>query len=162
MARPTLYSEPIIDEIVERLSGGEPLAQICRDEHMPCKATVNKWQLSDDGINSRITHARDEGFDALAEQCLEISDDERHDWKMTKKGIVTDEVAIGRARLQVDTRLKLLSKWNPKKYGDKIDMTTGGEPLTDAKTVDAKLAFLLGKAGVDCIAGSERADKEPE
>ena len=48
------------------------------------------------------------------------------------KGEITDEVAIARARLRIDTRLKLVAKWNPKKYGDKLDLTTREEtpPIT--------------------------------
>ena len=29
---------------------------------------------------------------------------------------------IQRAKLRIDTRLKLLSKWDPKRYGDKLDI----------------------------------------
>jgi hypothetical protein len=36
---------------------------------------------------------------------------------------------LGHRRLQIETRLKLLSKWDPKRYGDKIDVnaTVAGE-----------------------------------
>jgi hypothetical protein len=35
--------------------------------------------------------------------------------------------AVNRARLRVDTRLKLLAKWNPKRYGDKIETHLSGD-----------------------------------
>lgn len=124
--RPSKFSEKIAAEICERLSGGEPLRSICRDDHMPQWQTVYRWMDQFAEFSNRIARARDNGFDAIAEQCIEIADDERHDWLMTKKGTVTNEVAIGRAKLQVETRLKLLAKWSPKKYGDKQQIEHSG------------------------------------
>jgi hypothetical protein len=37
-----------------------------------------------------------------------------------------DQVEVAWRRLQVDTRLKLLAKWNPKKYGDRQQLDHGG------------------------------------
>jgi hypothetical protein len=38
---------------------------------------------------------------------------------------------IAHRKLKIETRLKLLSKWNPKKYGDKMDVTTDGEKINN-------------------------------
>lgn len=127
VGRPSKWSDEIAAEICERLSKGEPLAVICRDEHMPAVRTVSDWTKADARFSADFLRAREEGGHALAAQCLDISDDERHDWKMTRKGTITNEVAIARAKLQVETRLKLLAKWFPKAYGDKLDVNHGGE-----------------------------------
>lgn len=125
---PPTYTPEIAQEICDRLAEGEPLRAICRDEYMPAWRTVYDWIAKDvDGIAARIAHARELGFDAIAEQCLDIADDERHDWVNTRKGAITNEVAIGRAKLQIHTRLQLLAKWNPKKYGDKQDINLSGQ-----------------------------------
>ena len=34
---------------------------------------------------------------------------------------------LGHRKLQIETRLKLLAKWDPKRYGDKVDLNHGGE-----------------------------------
>lgn len=120
--RPSLRTPEIVQEICRRLSTGEPLAVICRDEHMPAARTVRDWAEQDEKVSAAIARAREEGFDALAAQCIEIADDERHDWLMTKKGDITNEVAIARAKLRVETRLKLLAKWDPKRYGEKVTL----------------------------------------
>lgn len=86
---------------------------------MPSWDAVYRWMAGDEKISQRIARARELGHDAISEQCIEIADNEKHDWIVTKKGEVTNEVAISRARLQVETRLKLLAKWNPKKFGDR-------------------------------------------
>lgn len=50
-------SAEIEDEIVRRLSDGEPLRSICRDEHMPSWRAVYDW-MDDVEFASRIAHAR--------------------------------------------------------------------------------------------------------
>lgn len=135
IGRPTVFTQKIFEVICTRLADGEPLRAICRDPGMPSYRTVYKWKEEDADLNARIARAREAGFDALAEQCLAIADDETHDWQLSKKGVVTNEVAIGRARLQVETRLKLLAKWSPKKYGDKVALTGDGGGPIQAETV---------------------------
>ena len=128
--RPSLYTPELIDELCERLSKGEPMAQICRDDHMPAVPTINKWRLEDPDINSRVAQARDEGFDAIAQDCLNIADDNGKDTRITDKGVeVTDHDVIQRAKLRVETRLKLLACWDPKRYGNKVDLTSNGNSL---------------------------------
>ena len=71
----------------------------------------------DDKINSR---ARDSGVDSIADECVELSDIEP-----------ADQVQAAWRRTQIDTRLKLLAKWSPKKYGDRTAVEhQGGISLT--------------------------------
>lgn len=127
MSRASTYTPEIGEEICRRISEGEPLRNICRDEHMPAWRTVYDWVATDEAFAARIAQARELGEIAISEQCLDIADDERHDWVMTKKGMLTNEVAVGRAKLQVWTRLQLLAKWNPKKWADRQKVEHSGE-----------------------------------
>lgn len=121
-AKPSKLTAALAREICARLSLGVPLAVICREAHMPSAACVWRRAKEDESFAQELACAREAGFDQLAAQCLEIADDERHDWTLGQKGEVTNTVAITRAKLQIDTRLKLLTKWDPKRYGDKIDV----------------------------------------
>jgi len=49
-----------------------------------------------------------------------------------------------RSRLRVDVRKWALSKMNPKKYGDKVDHTTGGEKLP-TNTTNLAITLPNGK-----------------
>lgn len=130
MGRPSLYTPEVVETICEGLSQGIPLTVICAEEGMPAPRTVRDWEAEMPDVAAAIARARDLGEVALAEQCLVIADDEAHDWTLSKKGVITDEVAIGRAKLRIETRLKLLSKFNPKRWGDKIEHTgPGGGPV---------------------------------
>lgn len=135
--RPTVRSPAIESEICDRLSEGEPLAVICRDEHMPSRSTVYNWCDEDSDFSGRIARARDEGHDAIANECLDIADNATNDWMERNErdgtpGYALNGEHIQRSKLRVETRLKLLAKWNPKKYGDKIDVglsAPGGGPI---------------------------------
>jgi hypothetical protein len=128
MGRPTLYTPELIEVIAERLSNGEPMAAICRDEGMPAYRTVKDWMDSKPEVSAAIACAREEGFDVIAAGTLEIADDSRNDYieRLADEG---DERAaearvnsehIQRSKLRIETRLKLLAKWDPKRYGERI------------------------------------------
>jgi len=138
MGRPSKRTPEVVDEICERLSKGEPLAVICRDEHMPHRSTVSDWESADEDVSRRIARAREEGEDAIAADCLLIADDAGDDFRMGEKSVLADTDHIQRSKLRIDTRLKLLAKWNPRKWGDRIEhehtgrvtletLVTGGE-----------------------------------
>ena len=63
----------------------------------------------------------------LADQMVELSDQDRICEKVTIKGDGSREVVIldqvERTKLQIETRKWLLAKLNPKKYGDKLAHT---------------------------------------
>jgi len=80
----------------------------CRLPGKPHFTTVYDWMDRDEGFSLRIARAREDGYDVIADQCMALADDEPR-----------DQVYVAWRRLQVDTRLKLLAKWNPKKYGDR-------------------------------------------
>ena len=118
--RATTYTQEIADEICERLADGEPLRQICRDERMPAWRTVYAWKAANADFDARIAGAREAGFDAIAHECLEIADETAFDTIDSKEGVRANTEWISRSKLRVETRLKLLAKWDPKRYGDKI------------------------------------------
>jgi hypothetical protein len=110
------------DEICERLSVGDTLRQICRDEHMPNWRAVYQWMEKDAEFATRIAQARETGFDAIAEGTLDIADNATNDWMEANDpdnpGYRANGEHVQRSKLRIETRLKLLAKWSPKKYGE--------------------------------------------
>lgn len=141
MARPTKRTKAIDDEICEKISIGIPLAEICRQEHMPNRATIYDWINADQNFLQRIARARELGYDAIAEETLQIADDATNDW-MSRKNFKGEEETVlntehvQRSKLRIETRLKLLSKWFPKKYGDKLDVTSAGNELKQTVVIN--------------------------
>lgn len=127
--RAPIFEEPQISEIKENIldwiSEGKPLREFCRQPGMPCKTLVYDWMNADPEFDGRIARARNDGYDELAEECLEIADNATNDWETrhNKDGseyqAFNPEVVM-RSKLRIETRLKLLAKWDPKKYGDKL------------------------------------------
>lgn len=110
----------IATAIAERLRTGEPLAQILRENNQPVFNTLKAWRAEYPEIDAIIACARDEGFDAIAADCLVIADASENDSIETEHGSIPNGEWIQRSKLRVETRLKLLAKWDPKRYGDAI------------------------------------------
>jgi len=137
--RPSKFTQAILDELCERMSKGEPEAVICRDEHMPADRTVRDWKLTMPDVAAAIARAREAGEDAIAADCLLIADDATGDYRLGEKGLLVDHDHIQRSKLRIETRLKLLAKWNPKKWGDRIQHANDPENPMPAAQVTVKL-----------------------
>ena len=153
--RPSKYTPAIAEEIAQRLSMGEPLRKICRDEHMPEWRTVYDWLAKDEDLSARVARAREVGHEAMAEETLVIADErpEINPIIDSKTGEVIridlSSAYIQWQRNRIDTRLKLLACWNPSKYGTKLQM--GGDPKNPLKIevkteAEQSLAELLKHA----------------
>ena len=152
MGRPSKYTPELAAEMCERLSAGEPLRQICRDDRMPAWRTVYDWLAKDPDLSAQVVRAREAGYDAMAEELLEISDTMHYGETIVEGGktpLVTTADMLGHRKLRIETRLKLLACWNPAKYGNKVQV--GGDkenPLKIEASVEADtmLAALIKNA----------------
>jgi hypothetical protein len=132
MGRPTKRTPELEARLLDLLEKGKMLITICEAEDMPGRANIYKWSDEDADFRDRIRLAREKGHDAIAEECLKIADYSALDTLINEKtgNPHADREWIARSRLRVDTRLRLLAKWSPKKYGDKIEVeNTGNAPI---------------------------------
>lgn len=134
--RPSIYTKEIVKEICERIASGESTRSICKDDHMPFLSTIYRWLLNPEhkSFCEQYEIACNIRADHMFEELLEIADDGTNDFveKEYQNGHMSIEIqpeAIGRSRLRVDTRKWYLSKVMPKKYGEKLDLTTDGEKI---------------------------------
>ena|SRR3982751_1214009 len=129
--RKTSYTEALATEICDRLAGGESLASICSDAHMPNETKVRIWALNDQasqdgtgkGFRARLTAAREMGYERMADEIIAIGDAE---YRMPDG--LTDNAAVQKARLQCDNRKWMLSKMLPKRFGDRVTAEVVGDP----------------------------------
>ena len=111
--------QEIKDELVQWISNGKTLREFCRQDGMPNFSVMYDWEAEDKDFAQRIAHARLKGHDVIAEECAALSDTEPlavFDEAGNKR---YDPGSIAWRKMQIETRLKLLAKWNPRKYGDK-------------------------------------------
>ena len=132
--RPTDYTKDIADKICEQLAMGISMRTVSRDDSFPAMSTMFKWLREHKEFSEQYEKAKQESTDAMAEDILDIADNGTNDWieRENKDGSTYEVVnndAIQRSRLRVDTRKWLMAKMRPKKYGDHIDVTSGGEKV---------------------------------
>lgn len=153
MGRPSTYDSELFAAICERVSEGEPLAAICREEGMPPLRTVYNWMRDIEGVEAQFARARVAGYDMIAQDALRIADDGSSDTYTDANGFErTNNEVVQRSKLRVETRLKLLAKWDPKRYGER--MTHAGDPdaplqvSTPDDQLDTAIAAALARAGI--------------
>jgi hypothetical protein len=136
MTKPLEYDEAVGDEICERLLEGASLRTIAKDENMPAASTIFKWLANNESFAEQYARAKEAQADTLADEIVDISDGEKTD------------ADPQRDRLRVDARKWVAAKLKPKKYGDKLDVTSGNEPLraTDETSLAVRAAALVSQA----------------
>lgn len=143
MGRPSKYSKELIEAICERLSKGEPLAAICREQGMPGYRTVYDWAEAMPDVSAAIARAREEGEEAIAASVLDIVD-APPSMVAGKNGEYIDSGDVANRKMRAEYRLKLLAKWNPKKWGERIDVTSKDEKI-EANTLHITREVIGGK-----------------
>lgn len=125
--RPTDYTDDLVDLICDGLVQGKSLNKICTEEGMPDIATVFRWLGKYEIFRDKYAKAKEQGVEARAEHLEEIGDEaialaQSVDPKASN-------AVVQAYKLKSDNAKWAMSKLKPKKYGDKIDMTTNGKDL---------------------------------
>jgi hypothetical protein len=118
VGRPTKFNQKLADEICGMLAEGMSVRAICRDPKMPAMSQIFNWLSINEEFQEQYTRAKNETADALAEDIQDIAD-------RTLKG----EYDPNAARVAIDAYKWTAAKLKPKKYGDKLDHTSGGKEL---------------------------------
>ncbi len=133
--RPSKYTDKLADKICQMIAQGQSVRSICAKKDMISMQTFFRWLRENDKFSEQYARACEERSYMHAEEILEIADDatndymEQHDESDELTGYKLNGENIQRSRLRIDTRKWLMSKLNPKVYGDKLDMTTNGNDI---------------------------------
>jgi len=104
---------------------GLALRNVLKLENTPSSRTFSKWLRNDPNKVKQYTRATDGRADKIFEDILVICDSTEDDVIVNGDGApITNHNVIQRDRLRVDTRKWYLSKLNPKKYSDKVQVDT--------------------------------------
>jgi hypothetical protein len=146
MPYPAKKNPELIEEVLSRIAQGETLAALGRELDFHPQSWAD-WMRADEALAIAYADARDTGHDVIADDVLQIID-----------SVPAQGEEIQRAKLRAEYRLKLLAKWNPKKYGDKQTVDVGnkdGETLKVDNGVDT-VALTLQLA--EALRGSDKPD----
>jgi len=93
---------------------------------MPEWRTIYDWMYRNEELSTAIAKARELGQEAIAEDILnEINADPER--ILSEGGGRIDAGYVQLIRARADIKLKLLAKWNPKRYGDRIALAGDSE-----------------------------------
>lgn len=108
-----LYSPELAAEICRRLADGDSLVKICGEAGMPSRVTVYDWIDEYPEFGEAYNKARKRQAESYVDEAMQIAD-----------GVAGSDSgpAVGAARLQSDIRVKLAGKFNPERFGDKLDI----------------------------------------
>lgn len=116
-------------EICLRITEGEAVRNILRDEGLPSMRTFWKWLGEDEEKVKQYARAKELYAEGMFEDIILISDGTDDDVLVDEEGNrqVNHEI-IQRDRLRTDNRKWVLARLNPRKYGDKnTTVLEGGE-----------------------------------
>lgn len=157
MARPTTYNEDIAAEVCGYLALGESLRKVCRRKGMPAPSTVFLWLRDHQEFSEQYTRAKEEAADMFVEDILEIADNSKKDklpvykvdeitGEKTLVGYTESKNSVRRAQVQIDSRKWLAMKLKPKKYGEKLDMTTNGDNIGVVLSAEQSKQLIRARA----------------
>lgn len=136
--RPATYDKvKVIEHVLEQLANGRALSSICEDDAAACSyGQWFRWQLADEELREAVAHAREAGATKLLEEIITISDDKTED-------------AHSR-RVRIHARERYAAMLSPQRFGQKVDVTSGGKALpapvaADRGKIDALLALALAR-----------------
>lgn len=153
MAYDKSKTKEIKDYIIKEMVNGKSLSSIVNnDDKMPCYMTIFNWlnpksDYHDEEFLYNYTYATKIRSEIEFEQILNIADSTADDVIMDDNGNpITNHNVINRDRLRIDARKWRLGKMQPKKYGDKLDLTSNGDHInmTESERL-AKIAELKDK-----------------
>ena len=120
--------ENIFNKIILDIISGRSLRSILKDDGMPTMVTFLKWIEKDEKKMNHYARACNIRADYLFDEIIDIADDSSQDTIETDlgDGVVVSKINsefVQRSKLRVDARKWVVSKMNPKKYGDKQETT---------------------------------------
>ena len=119
-------NQVIVEEICDWIAHGKTLRSYCRLKGKPSWRTIYNWLDKDSEFSSRFTQVRMMGADAIAEEALELIDTPPV-LTGSEDSPKLDNAHVNRMRNRADLRLKLLAKWFPQRYGDRVGLDHTGD-----------------------------------
>lgn len=129
MARITEYDYNLCLEICERVSNGENIKTVLNsNENYPHFSTWCNWKRLNDELNDLYTRSIQDKAESVDEKIDEI---------MLK--VENRQMDFMSARVLIDTLKWKASKYYPKMFGDKVDLTTKGDKLNLGATFEVEM-----------------------
>ena len=144
---PFAYSEAerkqVIEHLCNEISNGRSMAEVLREDQIlrhgerktPSVFAVIDWLDQSGEFKQSIERAREAGAEKLLGEIVDIADNTTGDVYIDEHGKPRiDGDCVQRAKLKVYARERYAAKIAPRRFGDKLDLTSAGEKLATPQT----------------------------
>ena len=133
MGRPSKYNKATAEKLCLAIAtSSRGLRSICKNPELPSRSTICRWLMENEEFQGLYARAKEFQRHSLDDDIVVIADN-------------CDRRSVERARLRIDARKWILSKLWPKKYGDRVEVDTGGkDPLTEILAEMTKQSAQIG------------------
>lgn len=147
MGRPSKYTDELAHEICTRLGTGESLRKICRDDNMPCLASVMGWLTTKPDFLDQYTRAREIQAETQFDEIIDIVDQPPELSYVTDKNgelieVKFDSTYVAWMKLRVDTRKWTAARMS-RKYNERVAPV---EENNDPSVIDVNVRDLMDVA----------------
>jgi len=124
MARPSEYNFDLCIEICEDIANGGYIIDVLEsNESYPSWSTFRNWKREHTELQTLYVNAQQDKTESIIQSIKKVQ-------QMALKG----EIDASTANVVIQTDKWLSSKFYPKMFGDKTDITSGGEKIQSTPT----------------------------
>ncbi len=131
--RPSHYSKEYAEKLCKFISEGGTVNKLCKKRSSPSRDTFYRWLLEHGEFSDMYARACEIRREIKFESLEDMIDKESNTQK---------------ARLKLDAFRFQLEREDPRKYGTRLDLTSGGERIGRGMTLD-EINAVLARADVE-------------
>lgn len=146
MARPSKYTKKLAVKFCYIISTSSlGIKRICEShKDMPTEKTIHNWLNNNKEFLQLYTRAKEFQADFMIDETIDIADDGTNDTIIIQmpsgaEREVENKEWTNRSKLRIETRKWIASKLKPKKYGDKLDVTSDGEKIVTPPVLNIQI-----------------------
>lgn len=130
MARLTEYNYDLCIEICEQIANGEYIMDVLNsDDNYPSWSTFRNWKRDNVELQTLYVNAQQDKTEPII-----------HNIKKVQQMALDGKIEASVANVVIQTDKWLASKFYPKMFGDKTDITSGGEKIQNNQSIPLVLS----------------------
>lgn len=142
------FTKELFETICNQIANSDKgLVSICKEHDLNANSFY-EWIAKDKELGDKYACARELQAEYLADQIIEIADNTAKDTIHVENEAggydMPNHEWINRSKLRVDARKWKASKLAPKKFGDKIDVTSGGDKIEPITKIQVEIVSPKG------------------
>ena len=119
MARPSEYDFELCKTICDQIADGENIISVLKDSEYPSWSTFRRWKNENDELRTLYVSSQQDKGIALENEIDDIM-----------QGLKEGTYDYSTANVLIQTLKWKMAKFYPKLFGDKVDVTSDGEKLS--------------------------------